>query len=119
MRTVPDDERAVGEREFVASLGAVPAHDLEDLKPVAPALLGQQTKKQPPNILLITADDMNWDCPAIFGDRLAKVVRWKSRGGDVRSLAGQPIRLRFVLKDADLYAFQFVPYAPDPESTGE
>jgi hypothetical protein len=59
------------------------------------------------------------DCPAIFGDRLAKVVRWKSRGGDVRSLAGQPIRLRFVLKDADLYAFQFVPYAPDPERTGE
>ncbi len=33
----------------------------------------------------------------------------------VRSLAGQPVRLRFVLRDADLYAFQFAPYAPDPE----
>ena len=54
------------------------------------------------------------DCPAIFGDRLAKVVRWKTRGGDVRPLAGQPIRLRFVLKDADLYGFQFGPYAEDP-----
>ena len=30
------------------------------------------------------------DCPPIFGDRLAKVVRWKTRGGDVRhSLASQ------------------------------
>ena len=54
------------------------------------------------------------DCPPIFGDRLAKVVRWNGPGGDVRPLAGKPIRLRFVLKDADLYSFQFVPYAPDP-----
>ncbi|MHB8864240.1 MAG: glycoside hydrolase family protein [Pirellulaceae bacterium] len=55
------------------------------------------------------------DCPAIFGDRLAKIVRWKARGGDVRELAGQPVRLRFVLHDADLYSFQFVPYADDPQ----
>ena len=55
------------------------------------------------------------DCPPIFGDTLRHVVRWKERGGDVRSLAGKPIRLRFVLKDADLYAFQFVPYRPDPK----
>jgi len=54
------------------------------------------------------------DCPSIFGDRLAKVVRWKLRGGDVRELAGQPIRLRFVLKDADVYSFQFEPFAADP-----
>lgn len=54
------------------------------------------------------------DCPPIFGDRIAKVVRWKNRGGDVRPLSGQPIRLRFVLRDADLYSFQFVPYAEDP-----
>jgi hypothetical protein len=58
------------------------------------------------------------DCPPIFGDRLAKVVRWKTPGGDVRPLAGQPVRLRFVLKDADLYGFQFVPYAPDPTRPG-
>ena len=55
------------------------------------------------------------DCPTIFCDRIAKVVRWSKKGGDVRPLAGKPIRLRFVLKDADLYSFQFVPYAPDPQ----
>lgn len=53
------------------------------------------------------------DCPEIFGDTLAHVVRWR-KGGDVRPLSGKPVRLRFVLKDADLYSFQFVPYQPDP-----
>lgn len=53
------------------------------------------------------------DCPAIRGDTLRHIVRWKS-GGDVRPLAGKPVRLRFVLRDADLYAFQFVPHAPEP-----
>jgi len=47
------------------------------------------------------------DCPEIFGDNLARVVHWKS-GNDVSQLAGKPVRLRFVLKDADLYALQFV-----------
>ncbi len=54
------------------------------------------------------------DCPPIFCDDLCYVVRWDN-GGDVRPLEGKPVRLRFVLKDADLYAFQFVPYSPDPE----
>lgn len=54
------------------------------------------------------------DCPAIFCDRLQKIVRWKGRGGDVRELSGKPVRLRFALKDADLYSFQFLPYQPDP-----
>jgi hypothetical protein len=53
------------------------------------------------------------DCPEIFGDDLEHVVRWRS-GGDVRSLSGKTVRLRFVLRDADLYSFQFVPYGPDP-----
>jgi len=47
------------------------------------------------------------DCPEIFGDNLARVVHWKN-GNDVSQLAGKPVRLRFVLKDADLYALQFV-----------
>lgn len=55
------------------------------------------------------------DCPPIFCDRLDKVVRWKKAGGDVRPLAGKTVRLRFVLKDADLYSLRFVPYAADPE----
>jgi len=54
------------------------------------------------------------DCPPIYCDRIAQVVRWNKPGGDVRPLSGKPVRLRFVLKDADLYSFQFVPYAPDP-----
>lgn len=43
----------------------------------------------------------------VFGDHLERVVSWKN-GADVSKLAKQPVRLRFVLKDADLYAFQFV-----------
>jgi hypothetical protein len=46
------------------------------------------------------------DCPDIYGDRIEQVVGWK-QGGDVSKLAGQSIRLRFVLKDADVYAIRF------------
>jgi hypothetical protein len=46
------------------------------------------------------------DCPPLFGDSLDRVVTWKN-GGDLNALAGRPVRLRFVLKDADLYALQF------------
>lgn len=46
------------------------------------------------------------DCPEIIGDRIDQVVRWKN-GSDVRSLAGKPVRLRFVMKDADLYSIRF------------
>lgn len=54
------------------------------------------------------------DCPPLYGDHLRYIVRWGETGGDLRPLADQPVRLRFVLKDADLYSLQFVPYAPDP-----
>lgn len=46
------------------------------------------------------------DCPEIFGDEIDGGVRW-GRGADLGALAGRPVRLRFVLKDADLYAFRF------------
>lgn len=49
------------------------------------------------------------DCFPIFGDHIDFPVSWKSKGADVSALAGQPVRLRFALKDADLYAFQFLP----------
>jgi len=48
------------------------------------------------------------DCPEIFGDSVGQVVAWKG-GSDVSKLAGKPVRLRFVLKDADLYSIQFRP----------
>ena len=47
------------------------------------------------------------DCNLQFGDQLDRIVSWKP-GTDVRRLAGQPVRLRFELKDADLYSFRFV-----------
>ncbi len=47
------------------------------------------------------------DCIELLGDDLERVVRW-SGGPDLGGLEGVPVRLRFVLQDADLYAFQFV-----------
>ena len=41
-----------------------------------------------------------------FGDELQRFVSWK-KTNDLSQLSGQPIRLRFGLKDADLYSFQF------------
>ncbi len=52
------------------------------------------------------------DCPEMYADSVRYTVRWK-HGGDVRPLEGKPVRLRFVMRDADLYAFQFVPFQPD------
>lgn len=46
------------------------------------------------------------DCPPMFGDTLERAVTWTS-GRAVSALAGRPVRLRFVLADADVYAFQF------------
>ncbi len=45
------------------------------------------------------------DCTALHGDELRRAVQWG--GGDVSRLAGKPLRLRFVLRDADLYSFRF------------
>jgi hypothetical protein len=46
------------------------------------------------------------DCSPVFGDTLERTVTW-SGGSDVSGLAGRAVRLRFVLRDADLYAFGF------------
>lgn len=46
------------------------------------------------------------ECHEIFGDETARNVAWRI-GEDVNKLEGQPIRLRFVLKDADLFSFRF------------
>ena len=46
------------------------------------------------------------DFPEKFGDEIDGKVSWNG-GGDVSALAGKPVRLRFVLKDADIYAFKF------------
>ena len=46
------------------------------------------------------------DCVEIYGDKLDGPVRWKLHS-DVSSLAARSVRLRFVMSDADLYAFRF------------
>lgn len=46
------------------------------------------------------------DFPEKFGDEIEGKMAWIA-GGNVSSLAGTPVRLRFVLEDADVYAFKF------------
>jgi hypothetical protein len=45
------------------------------------------------------------DTPPLYGDELDAAVVWKS--ADVSTLAGKPVRMRFVLNDADVYALRF------------
>jgi len=46
------------------------------------------------------------DCDEFFGDSVEHTVTWNGEK-DVSKLGGQPIRLRIVLHDADVYSFQF------------
>ncbi len=48
------------------------------------------------------------DCPELFGDSVEQAVAWKD-AKDPGSLSATTVRLRFLLKDADLYAIQFLP----------
>ena len=45
------------------------------------------------------------ECQEILGDEIERVVAWQE-GSDLATL-GRPIRLRFVMKDADIYSFRF------------
>ncbi len=46
------------------------------------------------------------DCPEHFGDTVGRTVQWKDNP-NLAQLAGKTIRIRFVLKDADLYSLKF------------
>lgn len=46
------------------------------------------------------------DSTELIGDRLDQVATWGERD-DLSALAGKPVRLRFVLKGADLHALRF------------
>lgn len=46
------------------------------------------------------------DCHELIGNEIERAVVWKS-GEDVNKLVGRPIRLRFAMKDADLFALRF------------
>ena len=47
------------------------------------------------------------DCDAFHGDEIRHTVSWKGKT-DVVPFSGKPVRLRFSLKNAKLFAFQFV-----------
>lgn len=46
------------------------------------------------------------DCPEIIGDKIRQVVRWAD-GSDLSRLEGRVVRLRFAMKDADLFSIRF------------
>ena len=46
------------------------------------------------------------ECVEIFGDEISRIVRWR-KGAGLEPLAGKPIRLRFEMKEADLYSLRF------------
>lgn len=47
------------------------------------------------------------DAVDVFGNKIAGRARWK-HGASVSKLAGKPVRLRFVMRDADLFSLRFV-----------
>ena len=47
------------------------------------------------------------DCRELIGDEIERVVTWNGVS-DVSSLAGKPIQVRFLMKDADLFSLRFV-----------
>lgn len=46
------------------------------------------------------------DCEPATGDKIEHTVKWK-KNRSLANLAGQPIQLRFSLRDADLFSLQF------------
>lgn len=46
------------------------------------------------------------DCDIIIGNEISRVVKWNGKS-EVSELSGRPIRLRFVLKDAELFSIKF------------
>lgn len=48
------------------------------------------------------------DAREMIGDELARRVGWRG-GEDLGEFAGRPVRLRVVMRDADLYSLRFVP----------
>lgn len=46
------------------------------------------------------------DCRNLVGDAIEQPVAW-NKGGDVSAYIGRPVRLRFVMQEADLFALQF------------
>ncbi|MFP4249981.1 MAG: hypothetical protein ACLFU7_10005 [Armatimonadota bacterium] len=48
------------------------------------------------------------DCDPVFGDEIERAVTWRDGQSDLSALADGPIRLRFVMRDADLFSLRFM-----------
>lgn len=48
------------------------------------------------------------DCEPFFGDRIDHIVTWND-SPDLSRLSGLPVKLRFLLQEADLYSLRFIP----------
>lgn len=46
------------------------------------------------------------DCVPLTGNEISRVVDWK-KGADLSALRNIPVKLRFIMKDADLYSLRF------------
>ena len=46
------------------------------------------------------------DCQAVIGDAIDRQVRWKNNP-NLAAIAGKPVRLRFEMRECDLYSFRF------------
>ena len=57
--------------------------------------------------IILALDASGVDLVAI-GTEIERTVVWRD-SADVSPFAGKPVRLRFVLKDADLFSFRFHP----------
>ena len=46
------------------------------------------------------------ECDEIYGDHISRAVAWRGRT-ELKQLVGRPVRLKFGLKDADIYSIRF------------
>ena len=54
------------------------------------------------------------ECLEMTGDSIEQVVQWRGKS-DLSDINGETIRLKFAMKDADLYSLRFSPdYSPNP-----
>jgi len=50
------------------------------------------------------------DCDGLIGDEISGYVSWKG-STDLSKISGKPVRVRFVMNDADIYSLRFEGYA--------
>ena len=58
-------------------------------------------------------------CPEIIGDEIERIVAWKDEAPTSSKLIGQAIRLRFVMKDADLFSLLSLIEQPPPRDAAQ